>query len=393
MVGFGRSLWYVHHKNWLERGGLSVIPFAGDKLMAQGNKAKVFHSRIAALGVRIGITFDITTQASRITESELVESHMRVVYAIPEHREFMHTGSPSEPILAEAAARCLNDPLDGRGIEMQGPEILAQACEKGLLAKGERGELCSRLLVTIAHDIALKQSHSVPKKHSPDPYFHRPVPVVDFLKALFAKPFDAMVLEAQSVTAKADIPDLQTAFSNAYVFFSHFALAKNSEMLSAPNPAVALLGGMALQAKDNQKSIDAVIPIHMRHAAEPISPKSTSGINLRFKNREEAEYCRVSRGITVPSKSIIFELGDREMGGEGVVTITHETHHELAALKTKCTQKTTTMKLSLMAALRRLSQRFHQLLSHITSLFSQFLLLLRTFLGRQRAKVWKPLRT
>ncbi|KAF8344090.1 uncharacterized protein EI90DRAFT_3149527 [Cantharellus anzutake] len=340
MVGFGRSLWYVHHKNWLERGGLSVIPFARDKLMAQGDEVKVFHSRVAALGVRIGITFDNTTQASRITESELVESHMRVVYAIPEHREFMHTGSPSEPILAEAAARCLNDPLDGRGIELQGPEILAQACEKGLLAKGERGELCGRLLVTIAHDIALKQSHSVPKKPSPDPYFHRPVPVVDFLKALFAKPFDAMVLEAKSVTAKADIPDLQTAFANAYVFFSHFALAKNSEMLSAPNLAVALLRGMALQAKDNQKSIDAVIPVHMRHAAEPISLKSTSVINLQFKNREEAEYCRVSRGITVPDNtmpviSIIFELGDREMGGEGLVTITHETHRETRGSKNK----------------------------------------------------------
>ncbi|KAF8333117.1 uncharacterized protein EI90DRAFT_2830562, partial [Cantharellus anzutake] len=213
---------------------------------------------------------------------------MRVVYAIPEHREFMHTGSPSEPILAEAAGRHLNYPYDRGGIERQGPEILAKACEKGLLAKGERGELCGRLLVTIAHDIALKHRHSLSEAvdgHPHNPYFHRPVHVLDFLCALFTEDFHDVILNAHSVTAKEDLPTLGTAFATSYIFFSHFALAEDTRMLSASNLAIALLRGMALQAKDNQKSIDAVIPVHMGPPDMSISPKSTSAINLQFKNR------------------------------------------------------------------------------------------------------------
>ncbi|KAF8342621.1 uncharacterized protein EI90DRAFT_3029644 [Cantharellus anzutake] len=340
MAGFGRSLWYVHHKEWLEHQGFPVIPFAGEKLFAEGNKARLFHSFIAALGVRIGITFDITTQASKTMESELVESHLRVIYAIPEHREFMHAGSPSEPILAEAAARRLNGPSDGNGIEIQGPEILAQACAKGLLAKGERGEICGRLLVTIAHDIAVRQKYSLPNHQSPDPHFHRPVHVLDFLRALFAKQFETVILKANSVTAREGVPNLETAFANAYIFFSHFALAENSETLSAPNLAIALLRGMALQAKDNQESIDAVIPVHMGDPTKSISPESTSAINLQFRNRKEAKPCRVLRQITVPDEkvaviSIIFELGARKIGEPGLVTITEDIPHNTRSSPSK----------------------------------------------------------
>ncbi|KAF8329151.1 uncharacterized protein EI90DRAFT_3063346, partial [Cantharellus anzutake] len=340
MVGFGRGLWYVHHQNWVERKGWPVIPFARVKLIAEGNEAEVSHSLIAALGVRIGIVFDIIAQASRTMESKLIESHMRVVYAIPEHREFLHAGSPSEPILAEAAARHLNDPSNGGEIEIQGPEILAQAREKGLLSKGKHGELCGRLLVTIAHDIAVRQKYSLPDLYSPDPYFHRPVHVLDFLKALFAKQFEPVILDAHSVTAKADVPDLKTAFANAYIFFSHFALAKNSEMLSARNLTVALLRGMALQAKDNQESIDAVIPVHMGDPTKSISPESTSAINLKFKNRKEAKPCRVLRQITVPDEkvaviSIIFELGARKIGEPGLVTITKDIPHNTRSSASK----------------------------------------------------------
>ncbi|KAF8343845.1 uncharacterized protein EI90DRAFT_3284422 [Cantharellus anzutake] len=363
MAGFGRGLWYVHHKNSVESGGLPVISLARDKLVAQGDQARMFHSLIAALGVRIGITFDHTTQASMTMESELVESHMRVVYAIPKHCEFMHTGSPSEPILAEAAARHLNYPFDHGGIEQHGPEILAQAFKKGLLAKGEHGELCGRLLVTIAHDVALKRQHSQSRaigNHPSNPYFHQPVHVLSFLQALFTDDiFHDIILGAHSVTAKADVPTLGTAFAESYIFFSHFALAEDSEMLSAPNLAVALLRGMALQAKDNQNLIDAVIPVHMGPLAASILPKSTSAINLQFKNRKKTGPCHISRQVTIPDEkmpviSIIFELGDEQVGNDGLVAVaearncetygsvdkTHWEDHHYEIVAHGCTSKT-----------------------------------------------------
>ncbi|KAF8323457.1 uncharacterized protein EI90DRAFT_2378785 [Cantharellus anzutake] len=330
MVGFGRSLWYVHHKNWVERKGRPVILFAREKLIAQGDKKRLFHAQVAALGVRIGITFDMTTQASRVMAAELVESHMRVVYAIPQHREFMHSGTPSEPVLAEAAALYLND---GHGIETRGPEVLAQACGKGLLAKGERGELCGRLLVTIAHDLALTQKYSQKVTYNPnDARFHQPVPVLEFLQALFAQPFHKTILDAHSVTARDGVPTLGKAFAESYICFSHFALAKNTEMLTAQNLAVALRRGMALQAKDNQDSIDAVIPVHMGPTSTTILPEFTSAINLQFKNRKRAVACHVDRLITVPEISmpvisIIFEFGYERAATDSLVTIDTEATH------------------------------------------------------------------
>ncbi|KAF8340712.1 uncharacterized protein EI90DRAFT_2101962 [Cantharellus anzutake] len=329
MVGFGRSLWYVHHKNWVERKGRPVIPFAGEKLIAQGDETRVFHSQVAALGVRIGITFDMTTQASKVMAAELVESHMRVVYAIPQHREFMHSGTPSEPVLAAAAALYLND---DHGIETRGPEVLAQACGKGLLAKGERGELCGRLLVTIAHDLALTQKYQKVTYNPNDARFHQPVPVLEFLQALFAQPFHETILNAHSVTARDGVPTLGKAFAKSYICFSHFALAKDTEMLTAQNLAVALRRGMALQAKDNQDSIDAVIPVHMGPTSTTILPESTSAINLQFKNRKRAVPCHVDRSITVPEISmpvisIIFEFGYERAATDSLVTIhTKATH-------------------------------------------------------------------
>ncbi|KAF8313348.1 uncharacterized protein EI90DRAFT_3092030 [Cantharellus anzutake] len=324
MAGFGRSLWYVHHQNWVESRGRPVIPFAGEKLIAQGDETRVFHSQVAALGVRIGITLDMTTKASRVMAAELVESHMRVVYAIPQHREFMHSGTPSEPVLAEAAALYLND---SHGIERRGPEILAQGCGKGLLAQGERGELCGRLLVTVAHDLALTQKYSPKATYNPNAArFHQPVPVLEFLQALFAQPFHEIILNAHSVTARDGVPTLGKAFAKSYICFSHFALAKNTEMLTAQNLAVALRRGMALQAKDNQESIDAVIPVHMGPTSTTILPESTSAINLQFKNRKRAVACHVDRSITVPDISmpvisIVFEFGDEGAATDSLVTI------------------------------------------------------------------------
>jgi hypothetical protein len=194
--------------------------------------------------------------------------------------------------------------------------------------------------VTIAHDIAVRQKYSLPNHDSPDPHFHRPVHVLDFLRALFAKQFETVILKADSVTAREGVPNLETAFANAYIFFSHFALAENSEMLSARNLAVALLRGMALQAKDNQESIDAVIPVHMGDPTESISPASTSAINLQFKNRKEAKYFRVPRQTTVPDEkvaviSIIFEFGARKIGEPGLVTITKDIPHDTRSSASK----------------------------------------------------------
>jgi hypothetical protein len=255
--------------------------------------------------------------AAREVESQQVESHMRIVYAIPEHREYMRTGSSSEPVLAEAAGVHLNYISKHRGIYIEAPRILSENCQKGFLARGKRGELCGRLLLTVAHDIAvIEASHTTSALLKDiEPAFHRPVPVLDFLRALFAEDHHETILKATPVSDKPEAKTLETTFQEAFVFFSHFALAEDSDMLASKSLRTALFRGMALQAKDNQPSIDAVIPIHMKGINEAITTRTTSAINLQFKNRQRSLDCSVDRTITVPDLenpaiSIVFEFGE-----------------------------------------------------------------------------------
>ncbi|KAG9093716.1 hypothetical protein FS749_013905 [Ceratobasidium sp. UAMH 11750] len=152
-----------------------------DKLCASGADDRKQDSALAALSVRIGVTFDRAHPDSNLIESRLVKSHLRMVYASPRHQEYMHTGASSEPVLAEAAGLYLGESGRG-GVAKVGLNVLASACQKGIIVRGERGELCGRLLVTVAHDIALRK---IPRPDIHQPYYHRPTPVLDFLRALF----------------------------------------------------------------------------------------------------------------------------------------------------------------------------------------------------------------
>ncbi|CAE6508121.1 unnamed protein product [Rhizoctonia solani] len=321
MSSMGRPLWFVNNNQWEKQKFQPMsskvnhaLDLAADKLTAQGFGRKS-RSRLAALSVRIGITFESVTQASREMESRQVESHMRIVYAIPEHREYMRTGSPSEPILAEAAASYLNRIHNGAGIAIVGPRILSKNCQKGFIGWGGRGELCGRLLMTIAHDTAVLKTGDKIQPFPKDPrvQFHRPIPVIAFLRTLFADEHHNTVLKATSITNKNG-ETLKDAFKNAYICFSHFALAEDSKMFEAKSLRTALFRGMAMQAKDNQTPIDAVIPIHMGSITSPITTETTSAINLQFKSRKRSYSCSVDRNVTVPDPkqpviSIVFELG------------------------------------------------------------------------------------
>ncbi|KAG8732643.1 hypothetical protein FRC10_000786 [Ceratobasidium sp. 414] len=312
MVKFGRALWQAQREICPDR---NIIGFAVDKLTAAGLPEHEFDSRLAALGVRIGITFRAVNPAGHAAQSRLVETHMRVVYSIPQHRAYMHTGYSSEPILAEAAARYLNG--RGKQIAKVGPKNLSQACHQGFLARGERGELFGRLLVTIAHDIAVRDHFGQPgiAQQPPDqPRYHYPIPLLSFLRALFHPAHHGLVLGALPISGSTGAKTLKEAFSDSFVFFSHFAIAGDSDMLSAIGLSAALVRGAAIQARDNQASINGVIPVHIGPVAGPITEKTTSAINLQFKNRKKVSDFWVDRTILDSDKakpviSIVFEFG------------------------------------------------------------------------------------
>ncbi|EUC63782.1 G2/mitotic-specific cyclin cdc13, putative [Rhizoctonia solani AG-3 Rhs1AP] len=348
MSHFGRPMWFVHHQLWKDQQRVRgpeepqgegkcvdhVIPFALEKICPRGAPDEPAVADLAAIGVRIGITFGSETRSSRQMEAKLVESHMRVVYAIPEHREYMHTGTPSEPLLAEAAARRLEQ-RPGKIIET-GPAILAHSFQDGLLELSGQDQLCGRLLVTIAHDIAI-QGLLETRLH--EPRYHRPIPVLDFLRALFANSHHKTVLDATpvhfnaSATSPSEPSTLEEVFKNAYVSFSHFEVAQDSEVLGASLLPYSLIRGCALQAKNSRSSIDAVIPIHMGSITDPITSTTMSAINLQFKYKKNTKHYCVDRSVTVPNVhqpviSIVFELGEEEHPPSALVSGYHASRRE-----------------------------------------------------------------
>lgn len=224
-----------------------LLRFEAMKLSAnlpQGESA-----RYAALTTRVLLEFDSSRQPARAKEAKLVESHMRTVLTISEHREFMRTGAPSEPMLAEAAGMTL-DPEKIGTIQYLGPQILSHAFSQGHVAKGERRKMVTCLLWTIAHNRAL---HGMPV-HAEDNnvHFHRPIKVIEFLKVLYAEEWHEFILNVLPIGDEEGKP-LKDAFANAYIHFSHFACAADSDVITAPYLLKALFRGMTFNAEMTKK--------------------------------------------------------------------------------------------------------------------------------------------
>ncbi|EUC54982.1 G2/mitotic-specific cyclin cdc13, putative [Rhizoctonia solani AG-3 Rhs1AP] len=133
------------------------------------------------------------------------------------------------------------------------------------------------------------------KLEDPKPYYHRAIPVLSFLR----------------------VKSLGETFEYSYVFFSHFAIAGDSKMLSSRCLLTALVRGIALQVKNRQEPVDLVIPVHMESRTKPFTEETTSAIYLQFKKREGTLDCPVNRltstasDMKLPVISIAFQFGVR----------------------------------------------------------------------------------
>ena len=65
-------------------------------------------------------------------EVRLVEVHMRVTYSVPSHRQHLRGGTPSEPVLAEAAARIMSEMDNSLA-------VLTDFLKDGLIERRTRG--------------------------------------------------------------------------------------------------------------------------------------------------------------------------------------------------------------------------------------------------------------
>ncbi|HEV7737823.1 MAG TPA: hypothetical protein VGO47_10695, partial [Chlamydiales bacterium] len=177
-------------------------------------------ARLAELDCRVLLDYNHADPKTRLAHANLVKSYMQCVDDISTHRD-LSSGYASEPMLSEAAARLLNQGPH-ESIMHHAPLILAEALQGGLLAKGERGELVARTLLTIAHDRAILENPIMYPVSPSEPCFHRPMRLLDLLKNLLSKQVWEIVRAALPVHAYPDSKPLHTAFKDAWVNFSHF---------------------------------------------------------------------------------------------------------------------------------------------------------------------------
>ena len=123
-------------------------------------------ARMAVLDVQLSLDYEPRREKVQIEEAGLVESHMRIAYSIPNDREYLRSGYPSEPLLAEAAARQLwkwrtQDPFVV-------VNTLTNILDTGLLDRGELGELTGRhLLLDAYHQAVELEQRGRPEKTPP----------------------------------------------------------------------------------------------------------------------------------------------------------------------------------------------------------------------------------
>jgi hypothetical protein len=206
---------------------------------------------------------------------------MRVALAVPYHREFLRGDTPSEPLLAEAGAWLLNDGID---FETKAPNLLAELLGKGLLARGERGEMVGRLLWTMAHDRVIRTSDTRDQSIPGQPVYHKPIRFLDWLKALINPRWHTVVLNAKPI-ADPNGQTLEDAFKDAYLNFSHFARAGDSGIISPDRQWITLVRGMCYQCVDNQRSTDLFGTIHHGGLGAPISQQNSSSLHGQIRNR------------------------------------------------------------------------------------------------------------
>ncbi|KAB5592224.1 hypothetical protein CTheo_4321 [Ceratobasidium theobromae] len=285
MVRFGRPLFWTRYKYGDHVVQADIIGFAQMKLAGTERLEKLSSDgQLAVLGVRIGLSFNLNREKARFTEQRLVEGYMRIVFSVPKHREYIYSGYPSEPILAEAAAQlmCLNNMNDGI------PSILHKWCENDLIAKGDRGELVARLLITKAHDLVI---HTLPPASEPFLTFSTPILLTDFLQVLVGKELAQLIFDAVPDNSSDQTRLIDSALGKAKLNFTHWAKAADKGAVTDEAAWIGLARNMAWRCFDQQKAVDLITPLLLwdEKGESKLGPDNVSGIFWQIQHRNKLQ--------------------------------------------------------------------------------------------------------
>ncbi|KAK0502034.1 hypothetical protein EDD18DRAFT_1277916 [Armillaria luteobubalina] len=348
LAAFGRPLWHT----MLAAGAspTSLITLARSKLthnnegletgfdvhgaLTPGKSVEELKEIVetALVGIRVMIEFAPRREKARRLQEEMVTGHMRIAFSIPSHREYMRSGHPSEPILAETAACTICE----KKLDMV--KVISDLLLNDLINKGERGELVARLLLTLAWDQAIQAL--IEAEQSSHGVFHagghaaysRPIPLIQFLTALLPSGYLELVLQS-TPDNRFGGNTFAEAFEHAYVHFTHFGRSGSSDAINSASSLAAFIRGMAFQCCSGHPVIDVLIPVLIVPKDVATQPKFNvdeltldkfhrSCMMISVKDKENAErdnytinaeslkfWVDRDRDVDVPYITILMQLG------------------------------------------------------------------------------------
>ncbi|TDL26328.1 hypothetical protein BD410DRAFT_826146 [Rickenella mellea] len=277
---FGRFLWWTRLTKLETRADMldELVDFAAQKLTLNGGGKDLSEAaKFAALSARLWLRLNTSLDPVRSLQDKLVESHMSVAYHIPDHKHYMYSGHPSEPILMEGAAHVWNS---GKYPDFKPLDTLQNTLTEGFLAKGERGELVGRYICLRAQDICIAKGGPdlIGDKRS----YARAVPLLSFLKAMFGPQWENIRLsKARNRTGGKN---LETACRGKYVRFTHFAKAGDASALSTAAGWKALARANAWQCFDRQEGVDLGVPVFVGNPEDGLCREAVTWILIQIKN-------------------------------------------------------------------------------------------------------------
>ncbi|KAG9089296.1 hypothetical protein FS749_001444 [Ceratobasidium sp. UAMH 11750] len=279
MVRFGRPLFWTRYESGDSEVKGTIVSFARAKLAGTQDGTLNDNGQLAVLGARIGLSFDRSRMEARLKEDRLIEGHMRVAFSVPEHREYIYADALSEPILAEAGAQLMhmNEMWD------EFPRVLFDWCNRGLIDKGERGELLARLLLTKAHDHIIRL---ISPELRPPPGFTRPILLSHFLEALVGEENKDKIFSARPNNVPNGLTLAESVLGKARLNFTHWAKAGDSSVVTDEATWIAMARCLAWQCFDNQSEIDLITPLMLPPGEDvKLGRYTVSAVFWQIKNR------------------------------------------------------------------------------------------------------------
>ncbi|KAH7906534.1 hypothetical protein BJ138DRAFT_621877 [Hygrophoropsis aurantiaca] len=265
MARFGRPLFWALWENVKVAGDetrdklvieLAVSKFTSNHELNAARGTAALPAKSVVLDVLLMLDYESLRQVAHVQQATLVESHMRIAYSVPSHREYFRSGYSSEPILAEAAARKMNELMQQSPNEDVMAAILEEQFTSGVLDLEQRGEIVMRLLLMKAYLKAVRKE----QRSRFAVTFSEGCSLVNFVSELFTELFSSQVL--------CNTPDnmvggivFQEASKDSVVRFTHFVKATDDSATTTHGMFAAFVRGMAMVCHPSQDLVDIVIPV------------------------------------------------------------------------------------------------------------------------------------